>query len=90
MPAEAVALYQALCVDFDLKRGQEIWQQMIPFTHLFYAPTGLGAAANDLEIWRTFLNLSGQHGGYSRAPFYPLTESQREQVKTLMQQQNLI
>ncbi len=90
MPAQAVALYQAICVDFDLKRGQAIWHTMIPFTHLFYAPTGLGGKANDLEIWRTFLNLSGKHGGYSRPPFYPLSADQREQVKILMQQQNLL
>lgn len=90
MPAQAVALYEALCVRCDLTHGQEIWQTMIPFTHLFYAPTGLGGKANDLEIWRTFLNLSGRHGGYSRPPFYPLKPEQREQVKQIMQQQNLL
>lgn len=90
MPAQAIALYEALCIQRDLKRGQEIWKTMIPFTHLFFAPTGLASQANDLEIWRTFLDLSGHHGGYSRPPFYPLTPGQRQQVEQLMKKQNLL
>ena len=89
MPAKAVDLYQAACVDFDLKRAQTIWRDMIPFTHLFYAPNGL-TGANDLSIWRAFLKMIGQHGGYSRPPFYPITERQREQLAALMKQQGLL
>ncbi len=80
LPERAVALYNALCVSGDLRRGQEIWREIIPYTHLFYAPEGLGAAANDLAIWRCVLELRGRHGGYSRPPFYPLDEAQRAQV----------
>lgn len=79
-PERTVALYEALCVENDLRRGQEIWRRIIPYTHLFYAPNGLGAAANDLSIWRCVLELSGRHGGYSRPPFYPLDKGQRETV----------
>lgn len=81
MPERAVALYEALCEDGNLPRGQEIWRAIIPYTHLYYAPDGLGKAANDLAIWRCVLRLRGRHGGFSRAPFYPLTPEQAAQVR---------
>ena len=80
-PERTVALYQAVCVENDLRRGQEIWNQIIPYTHLFYAPDGLGSAANDLAIWRYVLELRGRHGGSSRPPFYPLTAAQQATVR---------
>jgi 4-hydroxy-tetrahydrodipicolinate synthase len=89
MPAKAVELYRAACVDFDLKRAQDIWREMIPFTHLFYAPDGL-SGVNDLAIWRAFLDMTGQHGGYSRPPFYPLDKQQRERLATRLRQQHLL
>ncbi|MBX3065093.1 MAG: dihydrodipicolinate synthase family protein [Anaerolineae bacterium] len=89
MPARAVELYQATCVDFDLKQAQTIWRDLIPFTHLFYAPNGLGAV-NDLAIWRAFLEMTGLHGGYSRPPFTPLDARQRSQLADLLRQQGLL
>jgi 4-hydroxy-tetrahydrodipicolinate synthase len=89
MPAKAVELYQAACVDFDLQRAQAVWRQMIPFTHLFYAPNGLGGA-NDLSIWRAYLELIGQHGGYSRPPFYPISQAQRDQLAALMRKEGIL
>jgi 4-hydroxy-tetrahydrodipicolinate synthase len=89
MPAKAVELYRAACVDFDLKRAQDIWRDMIPFTHLFYAPDGLGGA-NDLAIWRAFLDMTGQHGGYSRPPFNPLDSRQRAILADLLRRQGLL
>lgn len=89
MPAKAVELYQVACVDFDLRRAQAVWQEMIPFTHLFYAPNGL-SGANDLSIWRAYLEMIGQHGGYSRPPFYPIDAGQREQLAALMRRQGIL
>ncbi|MCY4106782.1 MAG: dihydrodipicolinate synthase family protein [Chloroflexi bacterium] len=85
-PERCVALHQTVCVENDLRRGQAIWQRIIPYTHLFYAPDGLGNAANDLAIWRHVLELRGRHGGDSRPPFYPLTDAQKETVRATFSQ----
>ena len=84
MPAEAVKLYEACAVHQDLDEARGIWRRMVPFVHLYVQP-GHGPL-NDLALWRAGLDLRGQHGGYSRAPFSPLTDEQRKDLICAMKQ----
>lgn len=79
LPAQAVQLYQAACIDKDVDAARAAWNVMLPFVHL-YTHQELGPA-NDLAIYRAALEMMGEHGGHSRAPFYPLTEVQRAIVR---------
>ena len=84
---DSVVMYNA-CVAGDVVKAREAWQRMLPFKHLFTHQ--LLGPVNDLAIYRAGLELMGEHGGYSRAPFYPLTDSQRATLKALMQKQGML
>lgn len=86
VPAEAVALYEA-CAAGDVPTARQHWNQILPLVHLFVNKE-LGDA-NDLAIWRTVLEVRGQHGGHSRAPFFPLNREQRNKVVTTLQRLGL-
>jgi 4-hydroxy-tetrahydrodipicolinate synthase len=84
---ECVELYNA-CVAGDVMRARAIWTCLLPFKHL-YSHQLLGPI-NDIAIYRAGLEMMGQHGGYSRAPFHPLTDSQRAAFRDLMQKQGML
>ena len=84
---QAVAMYNA-CLASDVARARQIWQTLLPFKHL-YSHQLLGPL-NDIAIYRAGLEMLGEHGGYSRAPFNPLTESQRAALQELMQKQGML
>lgn len=81
---DCVALYAA-CAAGNVPEALVIWQRLLPYKQLFTL-NRLGPV-NDLAIYRAGLTLLGQHGGYSRAPFYPLTDAQTAQLKELMRSQ---
>jgi 4-hydroxy-tetrahydrodipicolinate synthase len=83
---EAVEMYNA-CLAGDVVRAREIWRWLLPFKHL-YSHQLLGPL-NDIAIYRAGLEMMGQHGGYSRPPFTPLTETQRAGLQELMQKQGM-
>ncbi len=87
LPARCVALWDA-CQKGDVLKARAIWNELLPFINL-YTQQQLGPV-NDLAIYRTGLEMMGQHGGYSRAPFYPLTDEQKATLKNLMKKQGLI
>lgn len=84
---QCVQLFDA-CNAGDVVRAREIWQWLLPFKHL-YTHQVLGPL-NDLAIYRAALEMLGEHGGYSRPPFNPLTESQRAGLAALMQKQGML
>ena len=84
---QAVAMVDA-CVAGDVARARELWQWMLPFKHL-YSHQLLGPL-NDIAIYRAGLEMLGEFGGYSRAPFNPLTETQRAALQKLMQEQGML
>jgi 4-hydroxy-tetrahydrodipicolinate synthase len=84
---ESVELYNA-CLAGDVVRAREIWSWLLPFKHL-YSHQILGPL-NDIAIYRAGLEMLGQHGGYSRPPFNPLTENQRAGLRELMQKQGML
>lgn len=84
---EAVAMYNASLAG-DVVRAREIWNWLLPFKHL-YSHQILGPL-NDIAIYRAGLEMLGQHGGYSRAPFNPLTPAQRSGLQELMQKQGML
>ena len=88
MPAEAVELYQACCVEESVEKARQIWYRMVPFVQLYFHPPH-GPAA-DLPLWRAGLELRGQHGGYSRPPFFPITQEQRQDLAYVMEQVGLL
>lgn len=88
MPVEAVALYTAIHADFDLEKARRIWYRMVPFIQLYFRPRH--GPVNDLAIWRAGLELRGLHGGFSRAPFFPLNEAQRADLAQLMKRHGLL
>lgn len=75
---QALEMYRAVVEQNDVRRGLEIWKQILPIVHL-YTYQKLGAAA-DISIYRGILQLWGRHGGYSREPFSPLTGPQLEHL----------
>lgn len=87
LTADCVALYDA-CAAGDLVRVHAVWNRLLPFIHLYTHQT-LGPV-NDLAIYRAGLDLMGEYGGYSRAPFYPLTDVQRTTLKSLMQREGIL
>lgn len=84
---ESLAMYTA-CVGGDVVGAREAWQRLLPFKYL-YTQQQLGPV-NDLAIYRAGLELLGEHGGYSRPPFNPLSEAQRAALKTLMLKQGML
>jgi len=88
MPSEAVELYQALQNTPDLEKARRTWYRIAPFVQLFFHPAH--GPVNDLALWRAGLELRGLHGGFSRPPFFPLTEAQRADLAQLMIQQGMI
>jgi 4-hydroxy-tetrahydrodipicolinate synthase len=80
-------MYKA-CAAGDVARAREIWQWLLPFKHL-YSHQILGPI-NDIAIYRAGLEMLGEFGGYSRAPFNPLTETQRAALQELMQKQGML
>lgn len=88
LPAEAVDLYNACCVTKDLDRARKIWYRIAQFGNLYFRPRH-GPAA-DLPLWRAGLELRGQHGGFSRPPFFPITPEQREDLRQVMVQTGIL
>jgi 4-hydroxy-tetrahydrodipicolinate synthase len=88
LPAEAVALYRACTIEKDVVKAQQIWAEMLPFVQLYFRPKH--GPTPDLSLWRAGLELRGLHGGYSRPPFFPLTEEQRQDLARVMVQTGLL
>ena len=66
----AKALYQAVAIENDARRGLQIWKRILPLVHL-YTHQQIGPVS-DLAIYRSILTLWGREGGFSRDPFFPL------------------
>ena len=87
LTAGCVELYNA-CAAGDVVEARACWNKLLPFVHIYTHQT-LGPV-NDLAIYRAGLDLMGEYGGYSREPFYPLTDKQRAQLKSLMQREGIL
>ncbi len=74
----AIEMYRAVVEENDVRKGREIWKQILPIVHL-YTYQKLGPAA-DIPIYRGMLRLWGRNGGYSREPFSALNEPQLERL----------
>ena len=72
----AMEMYRAVVQEQDIERGLALWKHILPIVHL-YTYQKLGPAA-DIPIYRGILELWGLHGGYSREPFSPLSDPQKE------------
>jgi len=68
----------------DAHRGFEIWKRILPLVHL-YTHQQVGPVS-DLAIYRSILNIWGLKGGYSRNPFYPLSEEEEGRLRGLLKQ----
>jgi 4-hydroxy-tetrahydrodipicolinate synthase len=88
LPAQAVQLYQAACLDKDVDAARAAWNRILPFVHL-YTHQDLGLV-NDLAIYRAGLEIMGEHGGHSRPPFYPLTDEQKVIVRRRLEAADLL
>jgi 4-hydroxy-tetrahydrodipicolinate synthase len=84
---QCCALYDA-CSAGDVGQARSIWHWLLPFKHL-YTQQLLGPV-NDLAIYRAGLALLGEHGGFSRAPFSPLTDDQQAMLRQLMVKQGML
>jgi 4-hydroxy-tetrahydrodipicolinate synthase len=75
----ARAMFNAVVVENDARKGHLIWQRMLPLIHLVtYNQLG---SASDLAIYRAILNLWGLKGGYCRDPFFPLDANQQLELR---------
>jgi 4-hydroxy-tetrahydrodipicolinate synthase len=84
---QAVEMYQASQAG-NVARAREMGQWLLSFKHL-YSHQLLGPI-NDIAIYRAGLEMLGEVGGYSRAPFNPLTTSQRKALQEPMQKQGML
>ena len=80
----ALRMYRAVVEENDIRRGLDIWKEILPIVHL-YTYQKLGPVA-DIPIYRGMLQLAGRHGGYSREPFSALTDPQLEMLLTELRQ----
>ena len=79
----AKAMYQAVAVEGDAKKGLCIWRKILPIVHLYtYQRIG---PVSDLAIYRSMLKFWGLGGGYCRDPFFPLDEKQEQTLRDHMQ-----
>jgi 4-hydroxy-tetrahydrodipicolinate synthase len=82
-PRAACAMYEAVVKQNDIRRGFGIWKRILPLVHL-YTHQQIGPVS-DLATYRSILNFWGLQGGYSRNPFYPLTEAQEVTLRGLLE-----
>jgi len=80
----AKALYQAIVVENDARKGLRIWKKILPLVHL-YTYQQLGPVS-DLATYRSILNFWGLQGGYCRDPFFPLDAQQESKLRALLEQ----
>lgn len=78
---EALALYDAVRAG-DLETARR-WAAAIRQYRYLYTRRPLGPVG-DLALYRTMLEIRGQHGGHCRAPLLPLTAEQRARLEDLM------
>jgi len=84
----AKAMYQAVVVDNDVKKGLLIWNKILSVVHIYtYQQIG---SVSDLAIYRSMLKIWGLPGGYCRDPFFPLDEKQEKTLRELLQQSGWI
>ena len=82
-PKAARAMYEAVVLENDARRGLEIWKRILPIVHL-YTHQQVGPVS-DLATYRSILNFWGLEGGYSRSPFYPLNAEQESRLRALLE-----
>lgn len=79
----AKALYQAVAVQNDARKGLLIWRKILPIVHLYsYQQVG---PVGDLAIYRSMLRFWGLPGGYCRDPFFPLDGQQEKTLRDLLE-----
>lgn len=79
----AKAMYRAIIVENDARKGFQIWKRILPVVH-FWTYQQIGPVS-DLAIYRSMLNSWGLQGGYCRDPFFPLSEQQETKLRELME-----
>lgn len=78
----AKAMYQAVVMHNDVKKGLCIWNKILPIVHMYtYQQIG---PVSDLAMYRSMLKCWGLPGGYSRDPFFPLDDKQEKTLRDLL------
>jgi 4-hydroxy-tetrahydrodipicolinate synthase len=84
----AKAMYQAVVIQNDVKKGLLIWNKILQIVHICtYQQVG---SVSDLAIYRSVLKSWGLPGGYCRDPFFPLDGKQEKILRDLLQQSGWI
>jgi len=78
----ARAMYDAVVVNNDARKGFAIWKKILPLVHL-YTHQQIGPVS-DLAVYRSILNSWGLHGGYCRDPFFPLDHTQEKKLLEIL------
>ena len=78
----ARAMYDAVVVHNDARKGFAIWKKILPLVHL-YTHQQIGPVS-DLAVYRSILNSWGLHGGYCRDPFFPLDHTQEKKLLEIL------
>ncbi|MCC6857531.1 MAG: dihydrodipicolinate synthase family protein [Bryobacterales bacterium] len=84
VPQAARAMYHAVVECNDAARGFRIWKRILPLVHLYTHQ--LIGPVSDLATYRSILNFWGLQGGYSRNPFYPLTDEQERKLRGILEE----
>lgn len=79
VPSQAVALFSAIKELKDIEKAFAIWMRILPLIHLY--TRGEIGAVSDIAIYRGILELWGKPSGYSRLPFFPLNEEQKQRLR---------
>lgn len=84
----AKAMYEAVVVHNDVRKGLYIWGKILPIVHMYtYQQVG---PVSDLAMYRSILKCWGLPGGYSRDPYFPLDETQEKTLRDLLQRSGWI
>jgi 4-hydroxy-tetrahydrodipicolinate synthase len=78
----AKAMYDAVVLRNDARKGLAIWKRILPLVHL-YTHQQVGPVS-DLATYRSILNFWGLQGGYCRDPFFPLDGAQEKKLGEIL------
>ncbi len=86
--ADAVQLWRAVSSN-DFEEARRIWRtRILPVKYLY--TKNLFAGTSDQAIYRAMLELRGHHGGHSRIPLLPLSDEQRDRLRSYLDAADLL
>jgi 4-hydroxy-tetrahydrodipicolinate synthase len=82
-PSQALAMFNAIKVEKNIKKAFSIWMNILSVVHLG-SRNEIGPVS-DIAIYRAMLELWGRPAGYCRLPFFPLNDEQKQSLRARLE-----